>query len=122
MEEHQMKLAVVVLAGTESHEGLGRIVNALEVAKEFRDAGDEVTLVFDGAGAQGLADISAPDHKAHGLYTALRENIQGACSYCAKAFGVRTRLQQAEVTLLSDYDDHPSLRSLVQQGYQLLTF
>jgi hypothetical protein len=120
--EDYMKFAVVVLAGTETHEGLGRIVNALEAAKEFHEAGDEVTIVFDGAGAQGVAEISDPDHKAHALYTALRSQIQGACSYCANAFGVRTRLQKAEVPLLSDYDDHPSLRSLVQQGYQILTF
>jgi hypothetical protein len=117
-----MKLAVVVLAGTETHEGLGRVVNAFEVAKEFHEAGDEVTMVFDGAGAQGLADVSSPDHKAYALYEAMRGQISGACSYCAKAFGVRTALEKAEVPLLSDYEDHPSIRSLVQAGYQVYTF
>jgi hypothetical protein len=117
-----MKFAILVLAGTETHEGLGRIVNALEVAKEFHEAGDEVTLVFDGAGAQGLAAISAPDHKAHPLYTAMHSQISGACSYCASAYGVRTKLEKAEISLLSDYEDHPSVRGLVQQGYQILTF
>jgi len=29
------KAAVVILAGTEGHENLGRIVNGLETAKEF---------------------------------------------------------------------------------------
>lgn len=117
-----MKVAVIVLAGTETHEGLGRIVNAFEVAKELKEAGDTVTMVFDGAGAEGLATVSSPDHKAHGLYTALREQISGACSYCANAFGVRTKLERAEIPLLSDFEDHPSVRTLMQQDYQILTF
>jgi hypothetical protein len=31
----QMKVAVVVLADTETHEGLGRVANALEAVKEL---------------------------------------------------------------------------------------
>jgi hypothetical protein len=52
----------------------------------------------------------------------LRPHISGACSYCAKAYGVRTKLEKAELPLLSEYNDHPSVRGLVQQGYQILTF
>ncbi len=42
------KAALVVLADTDSREGLGRIANALVTAQEFDQAGDEVTIVFDG--------------------------------------------------------------------------
>ena len=31
-----LKVAVVVLADTETHEGLGRVVNAMDAVKEFR--------------------------------------------------------------------------------------
>lgn len=117
-----MKVAIIVLAGTETHEGLGRIVNALETGKEFKEAGDEVTVVFDGAGVQGLAEISNPTHKSHGLYTAVQDRVAGACSFCATAFGVRNKLERANVSFLSEHDDHPSLRRLVQEDYQLLTF
>jgi hypothetical protein len=117
-----MKVAIVVLAGTETHEGLGRIVNALETAKEFKEAGDELTLVFDGAGVQGLAEISNPTHKSHPLYTAVKDKVAGACSFCATAFGVRSKLERADIPFLDEYDDHPSLRRLIQAGYQLLTF
>jgi hypothetical protein len=44
------KAAIVVLAGTESHADLGRVTNALEAAKEFEEAGDDVEVIFDGAG------------------------------------------------------------------------
>ncbi len=43
------KAALVVLAGTEAREGLGRVTNALITAREFKEAGDEVRLVFEGA-------------------------------------------------------------------------
>lgn len=56
------KVAVVVLAGTESHADLGRIVNALGTAKEFKEAGDEVQVIFDGAGTEWVAELSNPEH------------------------------------------------------------
>lgn len=43
------KAAILVLADTESHADLGRVVNAMVAAKEFKHAGDEVKLIFDGA-------------------------------------------------------------------------
>ncbi len=117
-----MKIAIIVLAGTETHEASGRVVNALETAKEFKEAGDDVTLVFDGAGVQSLAQISNPTHKSHRLYAAVEEQVAGACSFCADAFGVRAKLEDADIPFLSEHDDHPSLRRLVLEGYQLLTF
>ena len=45
------KAAVLILAGTESHADVGRLVNGLETAKEFADTdGDDIELIFDGAG------------------------------------------------------------------------
>jgi len=117
-----MKVAIVILAGTETHEGLGRLVNALESAKEFKGAGDNVRVVFDGAGTEGLATLSDPDHKAHPLLAAVEDTVSGACHYCARAFGVESRLTEAQVPLLSEFEDHPSVRTLLQEGYQVLTF
>ena len=117
-----MKVAIVVLAGTETHEGLGRIVNALLVAKELQENGDDVKLLFDGAGTEGLAAVAKPDHKAHSLYQAVQAIVIGACSYCASAFGVRETLQDLGIPLLEDYAQHPSLRSYLAEGYQLVTF
>lgn len=117
-----MNIAIVVLAGTETHEGLGRIVNALETAKEAREAGDRVQMIFDGAGAEGLAAISAEDHKLHPLYLAVQDTIHGVCSFCANAFHVREQIAQTQIPLLDEYEDHPSLRRLFAEGYQVLTF
>ncbi|WP_243089599.1 hypothetical protein [Thermus neutrinimicus] len=116
------KVAVLVLAGTETHEGLGRLVNALMLAQELKEAGDEVRLLFDGAGTQGLAALAVPSHKAHKLLLAVRDRIQGACAYCARAFGAREALEAAGFPFLGDYRDHPSLRGLLEEGYTLITF
>ncbi len=44
--------AILVLAGTETKADLGRVVNGLQVARELKEAGDDVTVIFDGAGAE----------------------------------------------------------------------
>jgi hypothetical protein len=52
------KAAIVILADTESKEGLGRVANALTAAKEFKEEEHEVTVVFDGAGTKWVGEIS----------------------------------------------------------------
>ena len=51
------KVAIVVLADTDTHEGLGRVVNAMEAVKEFKDAHDDVQLIFDGAGPKWIPEL-----------------------------------------------------------------
>jgi hypothetical protein len=41
---------MLVLASTEKKADLGRVVNALQIARELDESGDEVTVIFDGAG------------------------------------------------------------------------
>src|SRR5918995_1824834 len=77
------KAAIVVLADTETHADLGRIANALTSAKEFKEAGDEITIVFDGAGTKWVAELSTPDHRLHKAFESVKDVVAGACSYCA---------------------------------------
>jgi len=116
------KVAVVVLAGTESHEALGRVVNALEMAKELQEHDDEVKIVFDGAGTEWIPELESEEHKAHPLYSAVKDNIYGACRYCSKAFGVFKEIKDSEIKLLDEYNQHPSLRNFIVDGYQVVTF
>ncbi len=116
------KVAIVVLADAETHESLGRLANALITAKEFKEGGDEVALIFDGGGTKGLAEVAEASHKAHALYQAVQDKVTGACSYCAAAFGVKNALQSKNLPLLDEYAQHPSLRSFISRGFQLITF
>ncbi|MFB6244491.1 MAG: DsrE family protein [Halobaculum sp.] len=115
------KAAVVVLAGNESHADHGRVANALEAAKEFAEHGDELEVIFDGAGTQWVPELESPDHDYHELYTAVREHVS-VCDFCASAFDVAAAVDDAGVETLAEYEGHPSVRSLVDDDYEIITF
>ncbi|WP_458207663.1 DsrE family protein [Haladaptatus sp. NG-SE-30] len=115
------KGAIVVLAGTESHADLGRVTNALHAAKEFADEGDEVELIFDGAGTQWVAELTDEDHALHSLYKSLEEHAS-VCEYCTGAFDVSEPVEESEATKVGEFEGHPSIRSLVTEGYEVITF
>lgn len=115
-------VAILVLADTQTHGDLGRVVNALMVARELKEAGDDVQVIFDGAGTQWLGELSNSDHKAHRLFEQVRDVVSGACGYCARAFDAEEGVAHAEVKVLEEYHDHPSIRGLLTSGHQVITF
>ncbi len=116
------KVAVVVFADTKSHGDLARAVNALETAKECQEANDDVKVIFDGAGVQWAAKMAQPNHRMHQLFESVRGNITGACEFCAGAFEVKEQVEAGNVPLLDEHEGHPSLRNLVAEGYEVITF
>ena len=116
------KIAIVVLSDTGSDEALGRIVNALTAAKEYKEAGDQVKLTFTGAGTKWIAALHQTNHPAHGLYQAVKDKVEGACGYCAGAFGQTDAAAACGVPLLTDYGTNMSFRKLTGAGYQVVTF
>lgn len=118
----KLKVAIVVLAGSETHEGLGRVVNALEAVKECQAAGDQVLMLFDGAGVTWPPLLSQADHAYHGLYQAVKSHISGVCEYCATAFAVREAIHTCGIPFANEYEGHPSFRQLLADGFQIITF
>ncbi|MDQ3224818.1 MAG: hypothetical protein M3Q75_15295 [Gemmatimonadota bacterium] len=116
------KIGIVVLTDTETHGDLGRVVNALITAKEATEAGDEIRLVFDGAGTKWIGELAQRTHRSHSLYRAVKDSITGACRYCSTAFGAKDAVETERVPLLDEYEDHPSLRKLVADGFEVLVF
>ncbi|MDQ3719663.1 MAG: hypothetical protein M3350_02605 [Actinomycetota bacterium] len=115
-------VGIVVLADGESPESLGRVVNALLVAREHMDAGDGVTTVFDGAGTKAAASFADASHDYHEIFAAVQGTVAGACDYCAGAFGVKDEVEKLGITLLDEYRGHPSVKKLIDQGYEIVTF
>ena len=116
------KAAVIVLAGTNSHVEEGRLVNALETATEFAETeGDEVELIFDGAGTQWIPELEDEHSKHHELYRTVHEDAS-VCKFCSGAFDVEDAVEAAGVVTLDDHDGHPSIRSLVADDYEIITF
>lgn len=116
------RISVVVLADTESAGDMGRVANALSTVKEAAGAGDEVELVFDGAGVKWPAELEGGDHRLSPAFRQVREHVSGACEYCAGAFGVTDAVRRSDVPLLGEYEGHPSLRSRVEEGFEVITF
>jgi hypothetical protein len=63
------KAAITVLERTGSRADRGRAFGALEATKGFVENGDEVELIFDGAGTEWIAELNGEDHGFHGVYS-----------------------------------------------------
>jgi hypothetical protein len=114
--------AIIILTGNETHADHGRLANGLEAAKEFAETeGDNLELIFDGAGTQWIADLEDPDNDHHELYSAVRDEAI-VCDYCAGAFGVTEAVEESGLTLVNEYEGHPSIRDLVDDDYEIITF
>ena len=122
------KVAILVLADTESHADKGRLTNAVETAKEFKEADDEVQLIFDGAGTKWIPELSKKENRFNAFLNSLKQTKPDGrpsvvvCKFCAKAFGVEEKVIESETNLVDEFEGHPSLRTLVSQGYQIISF
>jgi len=116
------KIAIVILADTTPAEGLGRVLNGLMAAKEFKEAQDEVQVMFSGAGTKWIGELVKPEHKLHSVYMGLQSEIGGACGFCANAFGVADAIKGSGADLLEEYGTNMSFRRLTENGYQIITF
>ena len=116
-----LKIALVLYSKLEGP-GKSAIYRALMFADELRRNGDDVTIVFDGAGSTALAALIDPAHDLHRVWMKVAPALRGVCSYCAKSYGVKDTLEAAGVPLLTDDKNHASLRNLLLEGRQIITF
>jgi len=123
------KAAIVVFSDPKSgdEEALGRLFNALASTYEYQQEGDEVTLLFQGTGTRWLGEVIKPEHPAHDLFQAVKDNVAGASCGCADIFGAADDVAKSGFDLLKDTAlpgtrGVSSLRNLANAGYQILTF
>lgn len=114
------KILIVILAGKETHEGMGRLANALIMAKELNESGHTVKIIFDGAGTEWLPEVVKKESHFYHLYIELQDLIVGACDFCANAFKVKEQIK--DVKLLQEFMGHPSLKKYVEEDYQIINF
>jgi hypothetical protein len=115
------KIAVVIYSKLEGA-GESAVYRALMFVDELRRAGDDVVVVFDGAGSTALADMLAPEHRLHAIWSKAAPALRGVCRYCAKSYGVLDALQAAGAPMMVDDKGHASLRTLLEEGRQIITF
>lgn len=124
-----MKAAIVVLSDPKSgtEEALGRVFNALASAYDFKQGGDEVTVLFQGAGSRWIGELTKADHPAHKLFEAVKDLVAGVSCGCADVFGARESVVASGFELITDNQvpgttGLPSLQKLIKDGYTVLTF
>lgn len=124
-----MKAAIVILsdpkAGTE--ETLGRVFNALASAYDFKQAGEEVSILFQGAGTRWPGELDKSNHPALALYEAVKDKVAGVSCGCADVFGARETVEKSGYDLITENSvpgtsGLPSLRRLMNEGYAVTTF
>ena len=118
----QHNIAIIVLADTDTNEGLGRVVNALAAAGEYDKAGDTVKVVFTGTATKWPGALENTSHPAHGLYIAAKHLVDGACGFCANAFGQTEAMKQYAIQILADSGPFMSYRKYTEAGFQVLIF
>ncbi|MDP1948307.1 MAG: DsrE family protein [Nitrospirota bacterium] len=124
-----MKTAIIIMSDPKSgsEEALGRVFNALALASESKQKGDEVAVVFNGAGTRWPAELTKLSHPANELYNSVRDVVQGASCGCADVFGAKDGVELCGVPLKKDNvlagtSGLLSLRRYVADGWQTIVF
>ena len=123
-----MKAAIIVLSDPNSGEdALGRVFNALAAAYDYKQQGDEVTILFQGAGTRWIGELSKSNHPVHELFNAVQDTVAGVSCGCAEVFGATEEVEKSAFEFIKDNDipgtaGLPSLRNLASEGHTILTF
>jgi len=110
-----------------SEEALGRVFNGLAAAYDFKQAGDKVSIVFQGAGARWIGELNKKDHPAHELFEAVKDHVAGVSCGCADVFGGTEEAEKSGFNLIKNNPipgtpGLASFRTLISEGSTVLTF
>ncbi|HJV91633.1 MAG TPA: DsrE family protein [Holophagaceae bacterium] len=122
------KTAIVLFsdpkAGTE--EALGRCFNALFLTYDLKERGEDVALIFQGAGVRWATELTKADHPAAPLFRAVHDKVAGVCGGCADVFSSAEEVQATGLTVGRDLQIPGtkgviSLAEYLAKGYTLVT-
>ncbi|MEA1785445.1 DsrE family protein [Arenibacter sp. GZD96] len=119
------KTAIVVLSEPKSgsEESLGRVFNALAAAYDFKEAKEEVKILFQGAGTRWPEVLQDTKHPGNALYKAVEDKIEGVSCGCADVFGANpSGLDLVRDNKVPGTTGLPSFVKLLSEGYRILTF
>ncbi len=124
-----MNVNILILSDPKngSEEALGRVFNGLATAYDFKQAGDKVSIVFQGAGTRWIGELNQKEHPAHELFEAVKDQVAGVSCGCADVFGGSEDAVQSGFDLIKNNpipgtSGLPSLRNQLAEGATVLTF
>ncbi len=124
-----MKVTIAIFSDPKngSEEALGRVFNGLAAAYDFKQGGDDVSVVFQGAGTRWIGELTKKDHPAHELFEAVKDQVAGVSCGCADVFGGAEEAQKSGFDLIKNNpipgtSGLSSFRTLISEGSTVLTF
>ena len=124
-----MKTAIIILSDPKSgsEEALGRVFNALAAAYDYKQANDEVEILFQGAGTRWVGELSKSDHPAYALFKQVKDKVAGVSCGCADVFGGAEDAKKSRFDLIKNNpvpgtSGLPSLRQLQNDGFNVFIF
>ena len=120
-----MKTAILVFSDPKagSDEALGRVSNAMATAYDYKNAGREVSIYFQGAGTRWPEELVKSDHPAHALFKAVEDRVVGVSCGCADVFGAKpSGFDLIKNNKVPGTTGLTSLLSMQEEGYNILSF
>ena len=124
-----MKVTIAIFSDPKngSEEAFGRVFNGLAAAYDFKQGGDDVSVVFQGAGTRWIGELTKKDHPAHELFEAVKDQVAGVSCGCADVFGGAEEAQKSGFDLIKNNpipgtSGLTSFRTLISEGSTVLTF
>lgn len=98
------KVAIFILSDPTNggEDAFGRAFNGLAAAWDIKQSGQEVTIIFQGAGTRWPSLITQKGHPLNGLYELVKGNIEGVSCGCADAFGATEGVAACGMKVLKD--------------------
>ncbi len=123
------KTAIVLFSDPKagSEEALGRLFNALFLTYDLKERGQEVALIFQGAGTRWASELMKADHPAGPLFRSVQDKVAGICGGCANVFGVAEEAKATGLPIGHDLQI-PGVGGIISLGdylakdYSLVTF
>jgi len=124
-----MKTAIFIMTdpNSGSDEATSRLLNALGYADESKRQGDELAIVFAGAGTRWPQELAKLSHPAHVRYDGLREHVRGASRSCAVRNNALAGVQASGLPLIADNEipgtqGVASFRRYYAEGWNVTVF
>ncbi|WP_435157753.1 hypothetical protein [Haladaptatus sp. DFWS20] len=68
-----------------------------------------------------MDELANEDHPAHALFTSLEDYVT-VCEYCAGAFEVEQAAEESDSDVDCEFETHPSMRQLIEDDYDIITY
>lgn len=119
------KTAIIILSDPKmgSDEATSRVLNGLAAAYDFKQAGEEVKILFQGTATRWPKALQDESHLGHKIYTEVKDKIEGVSAACAAVWGADPAGHDLITgNQLPGTPGLPSIVKMQKEGFNVLIF